>query len=73
MIIAGAHSLGTGAACMAATRTDLIEKIEDSLPRGYELDYHKKGMWVLVKAVANKAEDWYVEPDRISIERVELY
>ena len=48
MILAGAHSLGTGAACVAATTPSLIERIRRVLPKSIKLDSKATPFWVLV-------------------------
>ena len=49
MVLAGTRSLGTGAACLAATRLGLIEDIRDELAP-VPLDEYGKVIWVLVRA-----------------------
>ncbi len=49
MIAAGAHSLGTGAACLAMTRSSLIQQIRDALPSPVALSEKGKLLWVLVR------------------------
>lgn len=64
MILAGGHSLGTGAACLAATRASLIKKIierpeiEMALRQG-------QGFWVLVRGAAGK--DHLLSPEGVTI------
>ncbi len=52
-IMAGAHSLGTGAACLAATRSRLIQQISDMLPEGEDLADKTRSIWVLVRGEAD--------------------
>jgi len=49
MILAGTRSLGTGAACLAATRSLLIEDIQEHLPKGFKIADKGQAFWVLVK------------------------
>ncbi len=48
MVIAGPHSLGTAAACYAATTPSIIERIKKELPSGTLADKTSR-FWVLVK------------------------
>jgi hypothetical protein len=50
MILAGSHSLGTGAACLAATRSPLIRQIKG---KGIDIADKKLSFWALVKGKAN--------------------
>ena len=52
MIMAGAHSLGTGAACLAVTRTPLIREISSLLPAG-TLANKGQSFWALVEGEAS--------------------
>ena len=57
MILAGSHSLGTGAACSAATSPALISEIHDWLRKdvGTEaLSKREKTIWVLVKGTVGE-------------------
>ena len=47
LILAGAHSLGTGAACLAATRSELLQRIKKALPDG-TLE-NKKGVGSVIR------------------------
>jgi hypothetical protein len=50
LIMAGAHSLGTGAACLAATRSPLIRGIRDQLlSHGIDMADKRSRFWVLVR------------------------
>lgn len=49
LILAGSHSLGTGAACLAATKTPLIQTINEKLAGKAELTDRNKTIWVLAK------------------------
>jgi hypothetical protein len=70
MILAGPHSRGTGAACLAATDSTLVARIASkfsSLTPPYSLDDKSKAFWVLVKG------DRPLSPDQVTIERVGVY
>ena len=49
LIMAGAHSLGTGAACLAATRSVLIRQVKEALPDGVDFADRSRTIWVLVR------------------------
>ena len=70
-VLAGAHSLGTGAACLAATRPELIREVRNALPMNV---LGKKGVrfWVLVKGEANR-EDRLLDPEGVTVERAGVY
>lgn len=71
-IMAGPHSLGTGAACIAATRSALIRRISELLP-GSEGIVDKRGtFWVLVKGVASD-EDELLDVDGVTVEEAGRY
>lgn len=53
MILAGPNSLGTGAACLAATRSSKIAEIRRTLPSGSGLGDKEKAFWALVKGTAS--------------------
>jgi len=48
-ILAGPHSLGTGAACLAATKTPLIRTIAERLAGRLDLAARDRALWVLVR------------------------
>ena len=52
LMMAGAHSLGTGAACLAATRSAFVRQIRELIGPDTLADKTAK-FWVLVKAVAD--------------------
>jgi hypothetical protein len=56
MIMAGAHSLGTAAACLAATRSPLINSIEKKLGSGMVGD-KDRAMWVLVEGTVSERDN----------------
>lgn len=49
MIMAGPRSLGTGAACLAATRSPLIARIQARLPKDVKIADKQQAFWALVK------------------------
>ena len=71
LILAGAHSLGTGAACLAATRSALIQKIRSRLPTG-ALEDKTCTFWVLVKGVASD-RDCLLDEEGVSVEDAGVY
>jgi hypothetical protein len=56
LIMAGPHSLGTGAACLAATRSPLIQRIRQMLPEGADVADKQLTFWALVKGRANPVD-----------------
>ncbi len=66
LILAGAHSLGTSTACVAATRHDYLQKIHDLFPEG-TLANKQRGFWVLVKGIISKS-DYLLDEEKISLE-----
>jgi hypothetical protein len=74
MIMAGAHSIGTGAACLAATRSVLIRQIRDKLKSQFDVDIADKshGFWALV--VGRKSQkDGMLDVQDVAIEHVGMY
>ena len=61
MILAGPHSLGTGAACLAATKSPLIRKISDRLGGEAQLMARDQALWVLVKGMPDINAHLYTE------------
>lgn len=72
LIMAGPHSLGTGAACLAATRSSLIREIQSTLPKKEDLADKSKTIWVLVQGRASE-KDNLLDPDGVSILRAGTY
>jgi len=72
LIMAGAHSLGTGAACLAATRSSLIREIQSALPKKEDLADKNKTIWVLVQGKASE-KDNLLDADGVSILRAGTY
>jgi hypothetical protein len=69
--IAGPHSLGTGAACLAATRSRLIEQIKGALPTGSDLGDKTRTLWVLVRGEAN--DQGMLDESGVSIVEAGMY
>jgi hypothetical protein len=63
IICAGAHSLGTGAACLAATRSSLIRQIKEALPAGVDISDKERAIWILVRGVLSGTEGVLSEND----------
>lgn len=72
LIMAGPHSLGTGAACLAATRSSLIRKIQAALPHKTDLADKRKTIWVLVEGRASE-KDYMLDESGITILRAGSY
>lgn len=65
LIMAGAHSLGTGAACIAATSSPLIKEIQKRLPEK-TLAEKSRCFWVLVKGKASE-KDGLLDYDGVTV------
>ena len=65
MVLAGVHSLGTGAASLAATRSDLVRRIGEVLGGRTILDTRDQSIWVLVKGTTGK--DRHLAPEDVEI------
>ncbi len=73
LILSGAHSLGTGAACLAATRSPKILEIKNRLlDIGYDLADREKTFWALVKGTASE-RDKLLDAEGVTIEEVGVY
>jgi len=55
LILAGSHSLGTGAACLAATRSSLIKELREKLPPG-TLEDKQRTFWALVRGTVSRKD-----------------
>jgi hypothetical protein len=64
-IMAGPHSLGTAAACLAATRSPLIREIAKRLEGKGDLTQRDRTMWALVQGKAD--EEGHMTPDGVNI------
>ena len=69
MVMAGAHSLGTGAACLAATQPTLIKRIRE---KGLDIANREQSFWVLVKAVES-SHDHLLDVDGVDIREVGIF
>ena len=54
LILAGPHSVGTGSACLTATKTFFIQEIKKKLGEETELTDRNKTIWVLTKGITDK-------------------
>ena len=70
-IMAGPHSLGTGAACLAATKPQLVRKVADKLADKSDLSSHDRYFWVLVKATAS--HDYHVDDSSVEVVEASVY
>lgn len=70
-VLAGPHSLGTGAACLAATTSHLVREISSHLKDKCDLRACDRTFWVLVRARAS--HDRHLDPENVHIERVGVY
>jgi hypothetical protein len=69
LIMAGAKSLGTGAACLAATRSPLVRQIKialESLTVAIDLADKHQAFWALVKGQANE-RDWLLDVEGVKL------
>jgi len=65
LILAGPQSLGTGSACLAATRSELIRKIRETIGNDRLFADRRRALWVLVKGVAG--QDRHIQPQGVQI------
>jgi hypothetical protein len=72
MVLAGPHSLGTGAACLAATRSVFIQQIKAALPRGVDIADKKRTFWVLVRGEVSP-RDSLLDMEGVSIVEAGVY
>jgi hypothetical protein len=72
LIMAGQHSLGSGAACLAATHPKLIAVIESKLPQSVRLRDKRVSFWALVRGRAN-VEDEHLDWVGVDILDVGVY
>lgn len=71
LIMAGAHSLGSGAACLAATRSSIIKRIRERLPKGI-LEDKQRTFWALIKGTVT-SRDYLLDEDGVSVEEAGVY
>lgn len=61
-VLAGPHALGTGAACLAATRTEKVKQIREKLETyGIDLAACDRTLWALVEAEAGPDLHLYLD------------
>jgi nucleoside 2-deoxyribosyltransferase len=70
-IMAGPHSLGTGAACLAATRSNLVSEVSKSLAGTVDLSTQDRAIWILVEATAGP--DGHLDPANVKIVEAGAY
>jgi hypothetical protein len=70
-ILAGPHSVGTGAACLAATKTQLVSEIAKCFVGKLDISTRDRTFWVLVKAAPGL--DHHIDADRVKIVDVGVY
>jgi len=51
---------------LAATRTELIHKIDMKLPKNIDLEDHERNIWTLVKVTADE-DSPYIEPEDVEV------
>jgi hypothetical protein len=56
MVMAGAHSLGSGAACLAATNSRLISLIQEKLPKDVRLADKQRTIYAYVKGTVDESD-----------------
>jgi hypothetical protein len=69
MVMAGAHSLGTGAACIAATRSQYVRAIKH---KGIDVSNRQLQFWALVRGTASSS-DGLLDVEGVGIEQVGVY
>ena len=72
LVLAGAHSLGTAAACMAATRSRLVRDLARALPVGARLEDPSLSFWALVEGRAND-DDGMLDEGGVTVLEAGLY
>jgi len=70
-ILAGPHSLGTGAACLAATKSQVIRQTGKRLSGACDLATRDQTIWILVKGTA--ADDRHIDPTGVEVLDVGVY
>lgn len=72
MVMAGQHSLGTGAACLAATTPSIIAQIQSKLPDSVSLDDKHLRIWALVHAWDNE-DDRHLDAQDVTVLEAGVY
>lgn len=71
IILAGPHSLGTGAACLAATKSQLVSDIGKALTGVVDLATRDRTLWILLKAAIGP--DDHIDSEQIKIVEAGAY
>jgi hypothetical protein len=71
MVAAGSHSLGTGAACMAATQSDLVRQVIGRFPDRV-MPGPERTVWVLVRGTL-RSTDAFLDASGVEIVDVGVY
>lgn len=71
LVLAGAHSLGTGAACLVATRSPLIRKLRDRLP-SLALENKDQPFWAVVKGRVEPPH-FLLDEDGVTVEAAGVF
>jgi hypothetical protein len=71
VILAGGHSLGTGAACLAATRSSTIRAIREKLPKTHDFEDKTRAFWALIKGTA--ASDHMLDEAGVEVVKADWY
>ena len=72
LIMAGPHSLGTGAACLAVTKSPLIQQIKAALPSGVDIAEKRRTFWVLVQGKA-RDDDGHLDVEGVKVVEAGVY
>lgn len=76
-VMAGLHSLGTGAACLAATRPQLIKEIRATLSNRFErggiLENKNHALWVVVKGNVQSSNNYLLDEKGVTIVDAGIY
>lgn len=71
-ILAGGRSIGTGAACLAATHPRLVQQIRSKLPHNTELSDKGCTFWALVRGRYDDPQK-LLQPENVEIEEVGVF
>jgi len=74
MIMAGAHALGTSAACLAATHPPLIREVARRLREDcqYNLADRTQTFWALLRATMSEETEYVLTPKNVAVDSVGL-
>ena len=72
LIMAGAHSVGTGAACLAATHPPLIREVARRLQKDCEVNLADRDqtIWALVHGCVSEETGYLLDPDHVTVQEV---